>query len=159
MAGREANIRPRTHRLLVHSFKSVIRRIQVNSDHSWVENRYSHRCFSRVTIVVRMALVCFRRVVRESFRAVDIQVELFSVRPAQVCKGLELHVILPGVVSELCRLVGQGVHRVGSISVTSQVKSPAKRLARLGSTYFCNHRQTQIPRDSKSKAAFMFCTI
>ena len=32
---------------------------------------------------------------------VDVQVELFSIRPAKVCKGLEAHVFLLDVISTL----------------------------------------------------------
>ena len=48
-----------------------------------------------------MALVLVYRVVIESFRTVDVQVELFSIRPAKVCKGLEAHVFLLDVISTL----------------------------------------------------------
>ena len=53
-----------------------------------------------------MALVSVHRgVVIESFKTVGMQVELFSVKPAKVCKGLEAQVFLLDAISTLSSVV------------------------------------------------------
>ena len=63
-----------------------------------------------------MALVAVERVVKESFRTVDMQDELFSVRPAKVCKGLEARFFLD-VISTLhlyaMAILGRGARLFG----------------------------------------------
>ena len=61
-----------------------------------------------------MALVSVHGVVIESFRTVEVHVELLSVRPAKACKGLEAHVFLLHVRSTLHLSVHNGYS--GSVS-------------------------------------------
>ena len=75
----EAEAWPRTHHLL-----------GVQASRSTNKPGYSNLTSGRYgQVPLVMTLVSVRRAARESFRTVDMQVELFSVRPAKVCEGLE----------------------------------------------------------------------
>ena len=102
MVERQAKNWPTTHRLLVHSSMSVGRQMRGNSCQSSVENLNSHRNLFNFSTSMNPRNNGPRFCPSsgdKSFRTAEIQVELFRVRPAKVCKGLEAHVFLLDVIS------------------------------------------------------------